>query len=66
MSHYHTTEEKTGLQIQKDQVLSFLFYEEEEAAGEIWYGFSGCTTDYTGHKLLLTETQWPLVVDSEH
>lgn len=56
MSHYHTTEEEPGLQVQEDQVLSLLFYEEEEAAGEIWYGFSRCTTDRTGHILLLSET----------
>lgn len=33
VSYSHTTEEKPRLQIQADQVLSLLFYEEQRAAG---------------------------------
>lgn len=32
VSHSHTAEEKPRLQIQEDQVLSLLFYEEERVA----------------------------------
>lgn len=57
VSYSHTVKEKPRLQIQEDQVLSLLFYEEAKAAGA-----QEPLRSPPAQTFPLGETHWPLLV----
>lgn len=59
MSHYHTSEEKPRLQIQKDRVLCLFFIRGRRGSGEV----CDCTLALSDAS---TKTRWPNVANTGH